>query len=457
MEFHTTPTNPSEPQILFVAGGYGSGKSKATLTEFVLRALENPRGTGAILAPTLPQLKKTSLKTLIEEVLPPPLIESYNKADMEIVLTNGYTIYVLPTDDETKLRSLNLGQFHLEEASGVKKSVYYQLLTRLRDPFTKTKAAFVCTNPDAGWVRDVFIVNADRKNPLHPEHADYNPFIKTFIWRTELNKHLPPNFIELISAGKAEWWKERFINGSFTHMDGAVYPTAPASIIAPVDIPDSWERVIGADFGLRNGTAVLFGAIDPKKGIVYIYDEHYVEGKTVPDNATLLNPKLATIKPGTLRFMVGDPSARNRSPLNGKSIFSLYGEYGIYFKEGNNQMEAGLLKTNSYLERGRLKIFNTCVNTAKQMINYRFQQLDIDEERNLDEKPVKYDDHCPDALRYLMMELPDDPDNLHNKSYQPTTDMFEQMRIAQQLDDDWSSFLSKNKKDSTQNYMSVGY
>lgn len=440
-----------------MAGGYGSGKSKATLTEFILRALENPRGTGAILAPTLPQLKKTSLKTLIEEVLPPPLIESYNKADMEITLTNGFTIYVLPTDDETKLRSLNLGMFHLEEASGVKKSVYSQLLTRLRDPFTKIKTAFVCTNPDAGWVRDVFIVNADRKNPLHPEHADYNPFIQTFIWRTELNSHLPPNFIELISAGKADWWKERFINGSFTHMDGAVYPAAPKSIIAPIEIPDAWERVIGADFGLRNGTAVLFGAIDPKQGVVYIYDEHYVEGKTVPDNATLLQPKLSQVKPGTLRFMVGDPSARNRSPLNGKSIFSLYGEYGIYFKEGNNQMEAGLLKTNSYLERGRLKIFNTCVNTARQMINYRFQQLDIDEEKNLDEKPVKYEDHCPDALRYLCMELPDDPDMLHNKSYEPSVQPADHSRIADEHDFEYASYFRRNKDKRNHTYMSAGY
>jgi phage terminase large subunit len=40
-EMHQVNTE-SEIDIIFVAGGYGSGKSKSTLHEFLLRALENP-------------------------------------------------------------------------------------------------------------------------------------------------------------------------------------------------------------------------------------------------------------------------------------------------------------------------------------------------------------------------------------------------------------------------------
>lgn len=34
--------NGSGIDIIFVAGGYGSGKSRSTLQEFLIRALENP-------------------------------------------------------------------------------------------------------------------------------------------------------------------------------------------------------------------------------------------------------------------------------------------------------------------------------------------------------------------------------------------------------------------------------
>jgi phage terminase large subunit len=121
-----------EPQIIFVAGGYGSGKSRSSLQEFFLRCLENPNGSGLITAPTLSQLKKTTIKTLLDEIIPPPLIENFNKTDMEIKLINGFTIYAVPSDLEEKLRSMNIGLCHIEEASGIKESIFTQLQTRMR-------------------------------------------------------------------------------------------------------------------------------------------------------------------------------------------------------------------------------------------------------------------------------------------------------------------------------------
>lgn len=193
-------------QIIGVFGGYGSGKSRASLTEVLLRALENPNGTGLFTAPTLQQLKRTTLKTWFNEVCPPPLIENYNKADGDIRLVNGFTFYTIPSDDEEKLRSINAGIIHMEEASGIKRSIYDQLLTRMRDPFVKNRMMIVCSNPDLGWIKEVFADNEKRKDPKHPEHDLYNPYITTFIWATRLNKHLPPDFIDMNSRGKPTWW-----------------------------------------------------------------------------------------------------------------------------------------------------------------------------------------------------------------------------------------------------------
>jgi PBSX family phage terminase large subunit len=407
-------------QIVGFFGGYGSGKSKTSLQEIFIRALENPKGTGLLTAPTLQQLKRTTLKTFFGEVCPPPLIENYNKSDGEIRLQNGFTFYTIPSDDEEKLRSINAGLVHMEEASGIKRSIYDQLLTRIRDPFVRNKMFAVCSNPDLGWIKDIFVDNEKRKSITHPEHRHFNQHITTFIWETSLNKFLPEDFIEINSKGKPEWWIKRYLKGSFEHSEGMVYPNFANTIVEPFDIPANWERFVALDHGLRNPTAVPFGAIDPTDGTVYIYDEYYEPNRTVPEHAKHIKPKVEAIPLGRLRFMVIDPSARNKSdPINGKSVQSLYQEYGLFFTEGNNSIEAGLLKVNSYINNGKLKVFNTCVNTIKEGLNYKFPEVTMDNEKNLDEKPVKRGDHMMDALRYALMRLPDDHEMLKTVAKSP--------------------------------------
>ena len=408
-------------QIVGFFGGFGSGKSKASLQEVFMRALENPRGTGLLTAPTLQQLKRTTLKTFFNEVCPPPLIQRYNKSDGEIELKNGFVFYTIPSDDEEKLRSINAGIIHMEEASGIKLSIYEQLLNRMRDFNVKNKMFAVCSNPDMGWIKDVFVDNEKRKDLNHPEHNLYNPYINALVWETALNKHLPPDFIEVNSRGKPDWWIQRYLKGSFEHSDGMVYPNISKTFVDPFNIPSHWEKFVTLDHGLRNPTAVLFGTIDKDKGIVYIYDEYYKANTLVPEHAKELKPKIEKIPHGRLRFMVGDPSIRNKTdPINGKSVQALYQEYGLFFTEGNNNIEAGILRVNSYIERGRLKIFNNCINLRKEIINYKFPELKTDNyNKNLDEKPVKANDHACDSLRYGMMRLPEDPDMLANDSYNP--------------------------------------
>lgn len=434
---HTTPYIVDEDgyiqmQIIFVAGGYGSGKSRATLTELLLRALENPKGTGLLTAPTLGQLKRTTLKTFFNEVCPPPLIERYNRSDGEITLVNGFTFFTIASDEEEKLRSINAGLIHMEESSGIKRSIYDQLLTRMRDTFVENRTMFVCTNPDLGYVKEVFADNPAKKDPLHPHHEDFNPFIHTYIWKTSLNKMLPPDFIELNSKGKPAWWIKRYLEGSFEHSEGMVYPNFATTLTTEADyfdkhelkdgIPVAWERFVTLDHGLRNPTAVYFHAINPKTGEVVTYDEYYVPNRLVPDHAKQIKPKIEAIPLGRIRFMVADPSIRNKTdPVNGKSVQGLYQEYGMFFSEGNNSIEAGVLKVNSYIERGKWKIFrDKCPHLAKEGINYKFEEITMDNlNENLDERPVKANDHAVDSCRYGFMRLPDDPELLKADSFRP--------------------------------------
>jgi hypothetical protein len=117
VDFHTTEQKLNDDgtpktQIVGIFGGFGSSKSRASLQEIFLRALNNPGGTGLLTAPTLLQLKRTTIKTLLNEIIPKPLIRNYQKQEGELVLENGFTFYLIPSDDEEKLRSLNCGLIH---------------------------------------------------------------------------------------------------------------------------------------------------------------------------------------------------------------------------------------------------------------------------------------------------------------------------------------------------------
>lgn len=187
-----------------------------------------------------------------------------------------------------------------------------------------------------------------------------------------------------------------------------VYPNIASCFVDSVDylpstrgeIPDSWERFVTLDHGLRNPTAVYFHAINPNTGEVVTYEEYYVANRLVPEHAKELLPRIQKIPYGKLRFMVADPSIRNKTdPVNGKSVQALYQEYGLYFQPGNNNIEAGILKVNSYIERGKWKIFrDKCPNLCREAINYKFPELSMDNaNKNLDEKPVKVNDHAMDS------------------------------------------------------------
>jgi hypothetical protein len=210
-----------------------------------------------------------------------------------------------------------------------------------------------------------------------------------------------------------------------------VYPEIADTFIDPYPvtkdtdeygIPKDWERMVAMDYGLRNPTAVPFGAINPKTGEVVIFNEYYVAEKTLPYHANKLKPLIDKIPSGLLRFLVADPAIKNRmnDVISGKNIQSHFMEYGIFWALGNNNLEYGLAKVNSYIEAGKLKIYKTCVNLIKELLQYTYPEVDIDNaDENLDEKPEKKNDHLCDALRYMIARLPDDPEHLKLSSYNP--------------------------------------
>lgn len=406
--------------------GYGSAKTSTCGAEFISLAIGTPNGRGLVGAQTYPQLDQTCKKQVID-MLPKELIAYFNESKGVMILTNGYEILFRSFDDEQKLRSLNLCHAWIEEANGTSLEVFSQLQTRLRHHATNNHKILMSTNPDGNWIKtDILlragkIVGTDVRYPR--KRSDVDPNISVHIAKTALNKYLPRTYIDDLRANKPDWWQRRYLDGSFENAEGRVYPNFESAIVDDITYDDivynvknrGW-RVLGmADFGIKDPTVLLLAAIDPKEGIVYVYDEYYRNDVAVPTHAHEMKNRLKHVPLGSLTQIVADPSGAKRSISDMKSLFSHYAEYGIYFQKGDNRIDAGIQKVYSYLEMGRLKVLAHLEHTIEEHVNYMYKPIELGEK--VDEKPIDKDNHTVDSLRYGIQTLPDDPMNLMTETF----------------------------------------
>lgn len=420
LRFHQDPA-----KIRLWAGAYAAAKTTTCGAEMVMLALDTPNGVGLVGAATYPQLEQTA-KAQILEMLPKEFIAEVNKKDNVWTLTNGYKFLFRSFDDEQKLRSLNLAHCWVEEANGVEYSIFTQIQTRMRHDSTKDHKIMMSSNPDTNWVRSeilmksVKIYGATERYIRRPD--DINHSMHTHIARTDQNTYLPPTYLADTRAGKPEWWIKRYLEGSFSMSEGAVYPNFQQNVvdISPAEIKHNirtkgWKVLGGADFGLNDPTILVLAAVDPVEGIAYLYDEYGANRLAVPHHAKVMKERLTHIPFGALMGLYGDPSGKKRNINDRKSIFNHYAEYGIHFEAGDNRIDAGVMKVFGYFEMGKLKILSSCVETIQELTNYHYKSIDLGD--TVSEKPADGEDHYVDSLRYLVQTLPDDPDMLKSQTY----------------------------------------
>lgn len=447
-----------------IFGAYGSGKTTTAVNELIHHCLDVPNGRSAMLAPTMQMLRETSYKEFMD-YLPHTFIERevLSKGSEKVVLKNGHEILLLPSDSADKIRSLNLTAFYLEEASNSKFEVFSELTARTRNTHAvqyvtnsdgtkiikKNKLlGIICSNPDSGWIRTEILHKADKvfSNRFYPRDENYNPFISAHLHSSYQNKYLDPDFQARIGRGKPEWWVQRYLYGSFDYAEGLVYPMGTEHIIDPFIIPPNWKRIFGVDFGLRDPTVMLAAAVDPVEGVVHIVEEHYEAEHPVAYHAKKMLEMMRKVPPGMIRGMpVADPKGQNRG-ADFRSYFGHYQEYGIFFKAGNNKIDSGLMKVFTYFSLGKLKIHSNCINLIRELREYKYKPTELDQDKNRGEKPIDANNHTMDAMRYIIQELPDDPDQVVNEVYFTAGEKFTvsrqdhlpwELRDNVEVDQDW--------------------
>lgn len=305
------------------------------------------------------------------------------------------------------------------------------------------------------WIRDEFLLRSgkiyasksvdvssyDKLKTKKPEPA-YHSFLSASVD----NKYLPSTFIQDTCVGKSDKWIRKYIYCYLEVKDGTVYPDYVDNIVDPFPIPKDWLRIYGFDKGWSDATCMACGAIDPVKGICYIYDEYYEHQQPITYHARRIKEMID----GTTMYkgIQADPSVRNKSDRDGVSYQDyFYQVSGIWLNEANNNIMDGIDRVKDFMYMGKLKFFTNCVNLREEAGNYVWRK---DKDGIQLDDPVDRKNHLMDALRYLCMGLPLDLKDCYMSSkldknkenildrLQPDTD------VSEYLSDDYGGAFGLN-------------
>ncbi len=414
-QFLDCALHPTKYKSIRYIGGVGSGKTLIGCITVLHWAVLYP-GDYLIARQFMPELRSTTYKQFLE-VCPPELIIEKRIADMEVtvhtVSGKKSTIFFRGLDEPDKLRSMNLSGAYIDESNQVSEVAYMLLQGRLRG--AGLRKIILTTNSggrDWGWRW-----HTDKKHIKDPELRDQYINIKA---PSLENIHLPDGYIDNMLNTWSEERIKREIMGDEDSFEGMIYNEFDRSIhvVKPFRIPDDWVIRIGMDDGYRNAAAWVYGAINPD-GDLYIWNEFYEKEWLIEEICQKGKDgrPSAVSKIGGRKVEQARMDTAAKQVKNGTSNWQIYLKYlpkGFPMLEAQKSVQTGIERVKSYLKpdankKPRLYIFDTCTNLLDEMAQYRWAEQQPGRQGKVNEKedPVKNNDHALDALRYLVMTMPE--------------------------------------------------
>lgn len=439
---HQAAVHKDSHRIIGNFGSYGTGKTKTSEKEIEKHIFLTPNANILLGANITSQYEQTLLRDF-EKSFPMAFMESRSQQKGYIDFINGARLMLRPFDDPDKLRSNNYSLVVMLEASEINADAFHQLKTRLRNtaatnPATKADwRKLICeSNPDSGWIRsDVLLVSsqifqhgrfADEDYTAQQDPVTIDRNISTHIASTDVNKYLPSDYILVNSRNKPEWWVKRFLYGSFLFAEGLVYPNAIKCIVptprdsegnplGPRHFPN-WKVLVAHDYGLMDEATFVYVGVDKERNKAIVYKVDHINNAPLKDLAGLFKKGTEDIAFGQLYTTpIIDPKS-NKRDYNKKDLISHYQDYGINFKPGHVNVDARIMRLNDYIESGCLEIWDCCDYLIKEIKDYKFKPKSLDD-KDSKNKPIDANNHAINALEWITMELPANPNRLSLSGY----------------------------------------
>lgn len=289
---------------------------------------------------------------------------------------------------EREFRSLAAGGFYIDEPCP--HNIVVELLARCRDWRLPGSKIYTLTPLDPlPELEDLY-------NNRESEHVSKN--WKFYHLNTHCNDMLADK--QFLDDTPDEWIDTRTF-GAFASFMGAVFKEFNSSIhvVEPFEIPSGWTHYRGMDVGYHHPTVCLWAAIDPD-GRYYIYNEYHATEKLLAEHAEAIKSYAWDDNHPDYKLTFCDWQAQERRE---------YAKLGLATAPARKDVLLSIEEIKKKLMvkgdgKPQLFIFKHCQHLIREMRTYRWH---IASGRGLNpqapkDMPVKNEDDCVDALRYLV-------------------------------------------------------
>lgn len=224
-------------------GAMGGGKTKWLCEEAKELSMQYPGNRGVMCRWHLQDFKNSTLK-ILEEAIPLELIANHNLAEHTIKLINGSEIIYMgmsEMENVSKLKSMEIGWFVVDEASEIPQETFLLFQSRLRRRLFNNEFppfyGLLASNPADCWLKDMFVLGQGGKDYIFiPSLPRDNPY-------------LPVDYERRLRESYPEDWVQRFLEGSWDELSSGdmVIPGEwiRRAVNREIEIED--KKVIGAD------------------------------------------------------------------------------------------------------------------------------------------------------------------------------------------------------------------
>lgn len=374
----------------------GTGKSTALIIKALFHSQESPNNLGIIVRKNFTDLRDSTIKDF--EMYTGFKVSENKK---ECVLPNGSVILFRHGDELPVLKNINAGFFGIEQAEEFGDNTTWEFLKMRLRRQCKFRTGFIVANTNGhNWIYETWKLK-QKVNHRLVEATTYD--------HSDL---LPPDYIQNLETLPKKLYN-RYVMNSWEEAEGLVYDEylEARDTIDPFAIPDGWEKGFVLDHGFRNPTAVLWYAID-FDGNVFIYNEHYEREKPVSYHAQV-------IKDNGIVSGIADPSIFNRTMSRAEKLYSIadeYTDFGVTLSPAvKSKEDASIARVNEFFKTSRIKIFKSCVETIREIGNWKWKSVRPGYSGNAPEEPEDKDNHACDALKYLISSRFSSPDKPQDK------------------------------------------
>lgn len=417
-------------------GAAGPGKTEC-LTMEALRQVDNPRYTGILFRRVFPSLEAARGIIQRSQEWYPSYGGRYNSTKHYWAFPSGSRIYfghMQHEDDMLQYQGAEYAFIGFDELTEFTKRQYLYMFTRCRVPPDSGLRAYIrsATNPgNLGhyWVKNRFI-NTDIVNRLayfatvdeqdRRVDKDHPDALSRAFYPAKLidNPSADSVYASRILASGDPVQIARLLAGNWDaeNTEGVIYDNwSYENISEDADYNAAWDVRWGVDDGYAHGRGistdsyhprvVLLGQVTPIGGL-NIFAEYVktleVEEKTL--DTILGNPEKPDDYPGwpypaPEAAWVDSSAAQLKARINQRNIITFGATHEV--SEGIKNVRRLVCDGNGVR---LLKVHPRCTNLIREMTVYR-----RDEASHIakvgEPKPLKVDDHGPDALRYLAWPL----------------------------------------------------